>query len=72
MPWHLRVPALFVVGFLFGAVLEVFLCKSRLYETVMGNKSSRRVELDEFVVDFRKSIDGWQRVDMERSGKRPS
>lgn len=55
----------FIVGFLAGSIIEFFACKTKLYEAVMANKDSRRHQMDEFVVDFRKNVDKWQREDMK-------
>ncbi|CAG9567178.1 conserved hypothetical protein [Leishmania major strain Friedlin] len=60
---------IFLVGFSLGLVLEVFACKTHLYESVMMKKDARRHEFDEFVVDFRQNVERWQREDM---GKRRS
>lgn len=66
-PAVVRYSLVFCVGFLFGAIVEVFACKTRLYEAVMVNKDTRRHDLDEFVVDFRKNVERWQTEDIKRS-----
>lgn len=60
----LRCATFFAVGFTIGALVEVFVCKTHLYEAVMVKKENRRHEMDEFVVDFRRNIEKWQRQDM--------
>jgi hypothetical protein len=60
-----RYSLVFVVGFIAGSIIEFFACKTRLYESVMANKDSRRHQMDEFVVDFRRNMDKWQREDMK-------
>lgn len=60
-----RYSLVFLIGFTLGAVIEFFACKTHLYEAVMANKDSRRHQMDEFVVDFRKNVNRWQREDMK-------
>lgn len=67
LPFPARMFGVFLVGFTLGLVLEVFACKTHLYESVMMKKDARRHEFDEFVVDFRQNVERWQREDM---GKR--
>ncbi|CAJ1985699.1 hypothetical protein conserved [Leishmania donovani] len=69
LPFPARMFGIFLVGFSLGLVLEVFACKTHLYESVMMKKDARRHEFDEFVVDFRQNVERWQREDM---GKRQS
>lgn len=69
LPFPARMFGIFLVGFSLGLVLEVFACKTHLYESVMMKKDARRHEFDEFVVDFRQNVERWQREDM---GKRRS
>ncbi|GET85459.1 hypothetical protein, conserved [Leishmania tarentolae] len=69
LPFPARMLGIFLVGFSLGLVLEVFACKTHLYESVMMKKDARRHEFDEFVVDFRQNVERWQREDM---GKRQS
>lgn len=66
-PAFIRYPVVFGFGFLVGAVIEVFACKTKLYEAVMVKKDARRHELDEFVVDFRRNVERWQTEDMKRA-----
>lgn len=67
LPFPVRMLGIFALGFSVGMVLEVFACKTHLYESVMMKKDARRHEFDEFVVDFRQNVERWQREDM---GKR--
>lgn len=69
LPWVFRYSMVFMVGFIIGGVIEVFACKTHLYEAVMANKDTRRHKLDEFVVDFRRNVDKWQREDMKNQQK---
>lgn len=66
LPFPARMFGIFLVGFSLGLVLEVFACKTHLYESVMMKKDARRHEFDEFVVDFRQSVERWQREDMSK------
>ncbi|KPA74910.1 putative mitochondrial hypothetical protein [Leptomonas pyrrhocoris] len=68
LPFPVRMSGIFLLGFSLGLVIEVFACKTHLYESVMMKKDARRHEFDEFVVDFRQNVERWQREDM---GKRP-
>lgn len=61
-----RMSGVFAVGFAFGAVIEVFACKTMLYESVSKNKDKRRHEFDNFVVEFRQNVDKWQEEDRKR------
>jgi hypothetical protein len=67
LPFVGRILVSFVIGFVVGAGLEVFICKTHLYETVMHKKTERRHEIDEFTVDFRANMLKWQEEDMERA-----
>lgn len=67
LPFPARMFGIFLLGFSLGMVIEVFACKTHLYESVMMKKDARRHEFDEFVVDFRQNVERWQREDM---GKR--
>lgn len=67
-PAIVRYAFIFGLGFAVGAVVEVFACKTNLYETVMSKKDSRRHEFDEFVVDYRRNVEKWQQDDMKRAG----
>ncbi|KAK7197584.1 hypothetical protein NESM_000708600 [Novymonas esmeraldas] len=66
LPFAARMFGIFAVGFAVGLVLEVFACKTHLYESVMMKKDSRRHEFDEFVVDLRQNVARWQREDVQR------
>eukprot|EP00744_Colponema_vietnamica_P017671 GILI01024860.1.p1 GENE.GILI01024860.1~~GILI01024860.1.p1 ORF type:complete len:162 (+),score=22.77 GILI01024860.1:32-487(+) len=65
-PFPVRMGGIFVVGFAFGAIIEVFACKTMLYESVTKNKDRRRHEFDEFVVGFRKDMEKWQEEDRRK------
>jgi hypothetical protein len=67
-----RYGLVFTVGFVIGAVIEFFACKTHLYEAVMANKDVRRHQMDEFVVDLRRNMDKWQREDIAAQGGRNS
>ena len=66
LPLPARMFGIFLLGFTLGMVIEVFACKTHLYESVMMKKDARRHEFDEFVVDFRQNVERWQREDMSR------
>ncbi|KAG5487931.1 hypothetical protein LSCM1_08246 [Leishmania martiniquensis] len=66
LPFPARMFGIFLVGFALGLVLEVFACKTHLYESVMMKKDLRRHAFDEFVLDFRQSVERWQREDMSK------
>ncbi|KAG5473374.1 hypothetical protein LSCM4_03437 [Leishmania orientalis] len=66
LPFPARMFGIFLIGFILGLVLEVFACKTHLYESVMMKKDARRHEFDEFVVDFRQRVERWQREDMSQ------
>ncbi|KAG5512106.1 hypothetical protein JKF63_07571 [Porcisia hertigi] len=66
LPFPVRLFGVFLVGFSLGLVLEVFACKTHLYESVMMKKDARRHEFDEFVLDFRHNVERWQREDMSK------
>jgi hypothetical protein len=66
LPFAGRMAGIFFLGFFLGLVIEVFACKTHLYESVMMKKDARRHEFDEFVVDFRQNVERWQRQDMSK------
>jgi len=59
---------IFAFSFTFGAFIEAFAIKTGLYKTVVANKASRRYELDEFVLKFRRDVQSWTEEDMRRAG----
>lgn len=63
LPFPARMCGVFLLGFSLGMVIEVFACKTHLYESVLSKKEARRHEFDEFVVDFRHRVEQWQRED---------
>ncbi|SYZ62406.1 hypothetical_protein (plasmid) [Leishmania braziliensis MHOM/BR/75/M2904] len=67
LPFAARMFGIFLVGFSLGFVLEVFACKTHLYESVMMKKDARRHDFDEFVLDFRQSVERWQREDRSKT-----
>ncbi|KPI82762.1 hypothetical protein ABL78_8226 [Leptomonas seymouri] len=66
LPFPARMFGVSLLGFTVGMVIEVFACRTHLYESVMMKKDARRHELDEFVVDFRQNVERWQREDMSK------
>lgn len=71
-PAIVRYAFIFALGFSVGALVEVFACKTHLYESVMSKKETRRHEFDEFVVDYRRNVEKWQQNDMRRAGSSQS
>jgi hypothetical protein len=69
MRFPARMSIVFAVGFGFGTVIEVFACKTHLYEIVGMKKETRRHEIDEFVVKFRSDLEKWQEEDLKRLEK---
>ena len=69
LPLSGRLCVSFVIGFAVGAVLEVFICKTHLYEFVMARKTGTRHSLDEFAVEFRSNMLKWQQEDMQRAAQ---
>jgi hypothetical protein len=67
LPFFARFIFCFGIGFAIGAMLEVFVCKTHLYEAVMAKKEDRRHELDEFTVSMRTNMLKWQEEDQERA-----
>lgn len=67
LPFPLRMLGIGVLGFVLGLIIEVFACKTHLYESVMMKKDTRRHDFDEFVVDFRDKVEYWQRKDIEKA-----
>ncbi|CAD2212760.1 hypothetical protein AGDE_00399 [Angomonas deanei] len=65
-PFPVRMFGIFLMGFTLGSIIEIFACKTHLYESVMSKKDVRRHEFDEFVVDFRKNVETWQQEDMKK------
>ena len=61
---------MFVVGFGFGGAMEVFMCKTRLYEAVMARKTGTRHSIDEFAVELRSNMVKWQEEDIKRAANR--
>ncbi|EPY31244.1 hypothetical protein STCU_03551 [Strigomonas culicis] len=66
LPFPVRMSGIFLLGFSLGCFIEIFACKTHLYESVMSKKDARRHEFDEFVVDFRRNVERWQREDMQK------
>ena len=66
MSFPFRMAIVFGIGCGFGTVIEVFACKTHLYEIVGMKKESRRHEIDEFVVKFRSDLEKWQDEDLKR------
>ena len=66
-PFLLRMGFVYCGSFAFGAVIEYFACKTGLYETVASKKADRRLEIDEFVADFRTNLEKWQEEDKQRA-----
>ena len=54
-----RCVILFAVGFAVGAVMQVFACKTKLYEIVAEKKGKRRLDLEEWVVEYRSQVEKW-------------
>jgi len=67
LPFPLRMLGIGLLGFTLGLVIEIFACKTHLYESVMMKKDARRHEFDEFVVDFREKVERWQQEDMSHA-----
>ena len=67
MSFPARMSIVFGIGFGFGTVIEVFACKTHLYEIVGMKKELRRHEIDEFVVKFRSDMEKWQEEDLKRA-----
>ncbi len=66
-PFVIRMGVVYCGSFLFGAMVEYFACSTGLYETVASKKADRRLEIDEFVADFRQNMEKWQQEDKERA-----
>ncbi|AAQ15671.1 hypothetical protein, conserved [Trypanosoma brucei gambiense DAL972] len=66
LPYPIRMSGIFALGFALGSIVEIFACKTHLYESVMANKDARRHDFDEFVVEFRENVENWQQQDAMR------
>jgi hypothetical protein len=67
LPLPARLFVTFLIGLGAGTGLEVFVCETQLYETVMFRKTERRHDFDDFTVDFRANMLKWQTEDMHRA-----
>ena len=61
--FHGKCVALFLVGFMVGAAMQIFTCKTRLYEVVAAKKQKRRHDLDEWVLEYREQVEKWAMED---------
>lgn len=66
-PLWQQMAVIFTGSFCFGAVVEVFACKTHLYESVVHKKAQRRHEFDEFVADLRENVEEWTKEDQQRA-----
>ena len=63
LPFTTRMSIIFACSFAIGFAIEVFACKTGLYQAVTHNKMQRRHQLDEIVVELRENIQRWTEED---------